>query len=683
MIHDAAAIRWYENTLNSVHLLLGVDKRPQCKQIRTDAFSYNRLALKNALFAKRKKMGRASRGRTKNQTKWLYPWATERRYGAAIRSWLKPLQDYVHEYLKNNQDAILRGDSASLTNQDEIPGGSYRRLVKSLYGWHTTYFPPINESGTREVPPQVLMGLGRIAESANDFNSKQWDKSAKAELGVEFPVYEDWWPNTKQAWQEENYTLIQSLGSDYIKQVNRAAEMAVTGGLSPAELAKKIHKIDKTIKASRVNLIARDQIGKLNGQITQARMESVGLEMYEWSTAQDERVRDSHADLEGMICRWDDFSVYSEDGKTWKDRPSDWCPYHPGQDIQCRCTALSYWAELVEEVDREIDIEEGFITGSDDSPIMTNQKKTELQEGTPGHGRKTPLIESQLGIEQGKPATINQAKQDANTHFLSRPGYNKNCQRSIVAYELQRRGYRVTALPAPYHRANDPVKNGYECFIGNGRKLRMERASNGIDDFIKRLSRFGDGSRFAISQNWNNPRSNEGHTYIAEKVNGKIIFIDPQKNQSDVSHYMNNVRSTDGKLDLYFYRIDNAFLNPKIDFTGVVEPYIPKGNIDKADSFAVLSKEDKQMTKTDAKAILEKSDNLLSWTDDNGVTWHQQIGDLSYEYPDSFGFAVYPYSSKEPINPKYAFQYFVNKDTKEVVCADSPMVEEEFKQMGG
>jgi len=265
-----------------------------------------RIGLKAALFARRKRMGRAARGKPRKPTRWLYPWATERRYAKALRAWIKPMQDYVHQYLKNNSEAILHGDSDSLMRQDETPGGSYRRMVRSLYGWYTTYLPPITESGTRDAPPIVFMGLGNIANSLANFNSEQWNKAAKAELGVEFPVYESWWPGMKEAWQEENYELIRDVSRDYIKQVNRAAEKAVINGLSPGQLAKAIHKINKKIEAAKVNLIARDQIGKLNGQITQARMQAVGLEMYEWSTSADERVRDSHTDLEGMICRWDD-----------------------------------------------------------------------------------------------------------------------------------------------------------------------------------------------------------------------------------------------------------------------------------------------------------------------------------------------------------------------------------------
>jgi SPP1 gp7 family putative phage head morphogenesis protein len=271
------------------------------------------------------------------------------------------MKEYVHQYLKNNQEAILRGDSAALVRQDAIPGGSWRRLVASLSGWHKTYIPDLDDTGSRSAPPVILMGLGNIADAANDFNERQWEKAAKAELGVEFPVYEDWWFDTKKFWAEENYRLISKLCGDYINQINIATEKAVTSGLSPAQLAQQIAKIDHTISTGRANLIARDQIGKLNGQVTQARMEAAGLEMYIWSTSGDERVRSSHAKLDEKLCRWDDASVYSDDGgKTWKPRPAGAIKVHPGEDIQCRCCALSYWDELVGEVDQKIAEIEGL-----------------------------------------------------------------------------------------------------------------------------------------------------------------------------------------------------------------------------------------------------------------------------------------------------------------------------------
>jgi hypothetical protein len=93
--------------------------------------------------------------------------------------------------------------------------------------------------------------------------------------------------------------------------------------------------------------------------------------MYIWSTSGDERVRGtpkseggkypdaipSHYLMNEKLCRWDDSTVYSDDGgKTWRDRPAGAVQLHPGEDYQCRCTALAYWNEIVDEVDEQIDL---------------------------------------------------------------------------------------------------------------------------------------------------------------------------------------------------------------------------------------------------------------------------------------------------------------------------------------
>jgi uncharacterized protein with gpF-like domain len=329
----------------------------------------NWAALKAVLLSHRKNMSKAQRRRSVKPARWLYPWATERHYGAAIRAWFRPLRDYITAYLKANEKAILQGDSADQVQKvraDALPGGTFLKMIRSLNGWLDRYMPPLDESGKRNSPPVIYAGLGKIADTMNKFNSKQWDKAAKIELGVEFPVYEDWWPDLKEIWANENYKLITSSARKYIDRVNQQVENAVTNGWSVGQLTQAIMKISHSIRDTDASRIARDQIGKLNGQVTQARMEAVGLDMYIWSTSGDERVRGdpgglypnarySHYAMDGRLCRWDDPTVYSEDGgKHWLPRHSDWVQLHPGYDINCRCTALSYWNELVEEVDAQI-----------------------------------------------------------------------------------------------------------------------------------------------------------------------------------------------------------------------------------------------------------------------------------------------------------------------------------------
>ena len=111
--------------------------------------------------------------------------------------------------------------------------------------------------------------------------------------------------------------------------------------------------------------------------VTQARMRSIGLELYVWSTSGDEKVRPSHKLMDGLLCRWDDATVYREDGgKTWKPRPAGAVRLHPGMDIQCRCVALAYFDELVNEVDTEIDAKKHRANEMAGKPVLIPKLET-------------------------------------------------------------------------------------------------------------------------------------------------------------------------------------------------------------------------------------------------------------------------------------------------------------------
>jgi SPP1 gp7 family putative phage head morphogenesis protein len=206
---------------------------------------------------------------------------------------------------------------------------------------------------------------------------------------------------------------------DYIGKINQQAEQAILSGWSPAQLAKEIQKIDGQMKAGRANLIARDQIGKLNGQVTQARMEAAGLDMYIWSTSGDERVRSSHEMMDGGLCRWDDASVYSDDGgKTWKPRPAGAIRVHPGEDISCRCCALSYWDELVDEVDQKIAEIEGLdaLSAQNIAAMPKAQGKRRAGAASQKQTKKKPTAKPPPAtVPQPGNKTAKPAKQGAST----------------------------------------------------------------------------------------------------------------------------------------------------------------------------------------------------------------------------------------------------------------------------
>ena len=132
---------------------------------------------------------------------------------------------------------------------------------------------------------------------------------------------------------------------------------------------KEIRKLDTQIEGWRARLIARDQVGKLNGALTKRRMSDAGIDKYTWMTANDERVRGnpsgpwknavpSHYIMNNMVCRWDDNTVYSDDkGKTWKPRTGKMPIAIPGQPISCRCGSIPFFDDMIAQVDEEIEEE--------------------------------------------------------------------------------------------------------------------------------------------------------------------------------------------------------------------------------------------------------------------------------------------------------------------------------------
>lgn len=123
----------------------------------------------------------------------------------------------------------------------------------------------------------------------------------------------------------QNVQLIRSIGDDAAMNIERLVQDAVSRGTSTRALAKQISE-QAGIAKRRAATIARDQVGKLNGNISQIRMKSAGMDQYKWQTMEDKRVRPKHIALNGEI-------------RTWSQSPT------PGSEILCRCTALPHFTD--------------------------------------------------------------------------------------------------------------------------------------------------------------------------------------------------------------------------------------------------------------------------------------------------------------------------------------------------
>lgn len=195
--------------------------------------------------------------------------------------------------------------------------------------------------------------------SVNEYNREHTMETMRKSLGIDVAAIVD------EAMKDELDVMIWESAS-YIKSipdylVGRVAKRVVDHykGIPMPEnrTLRQQLKEEFHISDGRAKVLARDQTSKMNTAITAIRQNNLGIDMYIWKTAEDERVvgrpggrypkisklHRNHWMMQGLLCKWADPTVYSEDkGKTWKKRLQQMPQNHPGDDIMCRCRAAPY-----------------------------------------------------------------------------------------------------------------------------------------------------------------------------------------------------------------------------------------------------------------------------------------------------------------------------------------------------
>lgn len=282
---------------------------------------------------------------------------------------------YIMEHL-DDVDIIERADE----KENDLMGEVFKndawfeeigQLIARLTGISTEV------TGGPDDPPkstemgEILIGL---AIAIKVFGDRQWDKQTSAILGFDFFTSDAWWGEVRDTWIQENISLIKNVSDDYRNRIQETIFRGIRNDLSVRDITSEVASIGRSMR-NRAKLIARDQVGKLNGQIAKRKMTETGIDTYEWLTAADERVRGnpaglypkaipSHFIMNHKLGRWDDDSLFAtksnrdEDGNLiWNNRTSAMPVAIPGEEIQCRCTAIPYMEDLFREIDEEIEEE--------------------------------------------------------------------------------------------------------------------------------------------------------------------------------------------------------------------------------------------------------------------------------------------------------------------------------------
>lgn len=220
-----------------------------------------------------------------------------------------------------NADLVPAMDAAQRTDAEGDPIDVTARVKRVLRDMNARLRELIPVAAIRRTASRVL--------GATDARHKRTFYRQLSELlGVGVTASEGFRAVTLRRGVRTNVALIKSVRDDAIPALARDVEKAFRMGVRHEVLRKQWREAGLPLKfgtiEGRSKVIARDQISKLNGQLTRRRQENIGIKAYTWRDSGDgDRVRDEHQALNGRVFAW---ALPPSEG-------------HPGDPVQCRCVA--------------------------------------------------------------------------------------------------------------------------------------------------------------------------------------------------------------------------------------------------------------------------------------------------------------------------------------------------------
>ena len=154
---------------------------------------------------------------------------------------------------------------------------------------------------------------------------------------------------------------------------------------------------------------------------------------------------------------------------------------------------------------------------------------------------------------KAKKDELNRAIEEYEQLFYA---YHTNCQRCVVAYVLRRQGYDVVALP--WAGKDDAVFQAYNHLYSTGTNpdwvvADQEMVSVGsrnkkkaLANLDAELERYGEGAQAFVV--FLKKGSTWGHTFIAERQNGRTVFVDPQTGKVEYDSWKDEFAPTSLKV---------------------------------------------------------------------------------------------------------------------------------------
>ena len=239
-------------------------------------------------------------------------------YATRLGQQLAPLLELVEAHVLPLTAPDTRQDAAS-----------FETLIKTFGNFRVALF--------QRMLAGAELDAWRASKGVNTQNKAEYNRL----LGVDVFKNEPWLRPLVSDWVAENVSLVRNMGENALSDLERTILSMVRDGESIKDIREEIRE-RFSVSTSRAKLIARDQVNKLNGRLTEERQTRLGVTQYVWRTSEDQRVRGvqnantrgpNHVRLNGHTFDWSNPPITNRN----KGERN-----HPGGDIQCRC-----WAEPV------------------------------------------------------------------------------------------------------------------------------------------------------------------------------------------------------------------------------------------------------------------------------------------------------------------------------------------------
>lgn len=254
-----------------------------------------------------------------------YPQQAEREYQRVTNAYMRLLNELLKEHLPEIRDAARIEREANRRHDD----------TSDLLGKVSDVF---NEMAVKLEKSTSDFGLYDRVQAMSKLTRKlsirEWKRAVKATLGID--LMDDYYTGElfrelMEKWVNDNVDLVKTIPQESLSKMRNIVMDGYRNGETTTSIVKKLQRA-YSIERRHAQLLARDQIAKLNSNIAQQQQRDAGVEEYIWSDSDDARVRPGHHRLNGKRFRWDDPPIVD-------DRTGRRC--HPGEDYECRCVALA------------------------------------------------------------------------------------------------------------------------------------------------------------------------------------------------------------------------------------------------------------------------------------------------------------------------------------------------------